>query len=77
MNSEHMRTSASIVAWDADEFGILIDYGDGQWRKYRVGTRQETLKELQRLSSDNREGCLIGNRNAGAGNALGRGRSRG
>jgi hypothetical protein len=60
MNSEHGRTTASVVAWESDEFGILIDYGDGQWRKYRVGTRQETLKELQRLGLDKRAGCWIG-----------------
>jgi hypothetical protein len=60
MNSEHVRTTASIVAWESDEFGILIDYGEGQWRKYRVGTRQETLKELQRLSADQRDRCWIG-----------------
>jgi hypothetical protein len=54
------RTVASIVSWDADDFGILIEYGDGEWRKYRVGTRAEAIQELQRLSFDKRQGCLIG-----------------
>ncbi len=54
------RTVASIVAWEDDEFGILVEYGEGQWRKYRVGTRQEALQELQRLSSDKREQCSLG-----------------
>ena len=53
-------TVASIVAWEGDEFGILVDYGEGEWRKYRVGTRAKAIKELQRLSSDKRERCWIG-----------------
>ncbi len=60
MISDHTRTTASVVSWNSDEFGVLIDYGDGQWRKYRVGTHQEALKELQRLSFDKREACWIG-----------------
>ena len=54
------RTVASIVSWDGDDFEILIDYGDGQWRKYRVGTRAQALQELQRLSFDKRQGCVVG-----------------
>jgi hypothetical protein len=54
------RTVASIVSWDGDDFGILIEYGGGQWRKYRVGTRAQALQELQRLSFDKRQGCFVG-----------------
>ncbi len=54
------RTVASIVAWDGDDFAIFIDYGGGEWRKYRVGSRGAAIKELQRLSSDEREQCWIG-----------------
>jgi hypothetical protein len=43
------RPVASIVSWDAEDFGILIDYGEGEWRKYRVGTRDEARKELERI----------------------------
>jgi hypothetical protein len=27
-------------AWECDELGILVDYGEGEWRKYRVGTNK-------------------------------------
>ncbi len=47
------RAVARIVAWEGDEFGILVDYGEGQWRKYRVGTLTEARKELERLCLDN------------------------
>jgi hypothetical protein len=53
-------TVASIVTWEGDEFGILIDYGKGEWRKYRVGTRAEAIKELERLISYKRARCRIG-----------------
>jgi len=53
-------TVASIVALEGDEFGILVDYGEGEWRKYPVGTRAEAIKELQRLISEKRERCWIG-----------------
>ncbi len=46
------RTVVSIVSWDAEEFGILIDYGKGEWRKYRVGSRDEAQKELERIGFD-------------------------
>jgi hypothetical protein len=54
------RAVASIVAWDQDDFAILIDYGHGEWRKYLVGTRDEALKELQRIGFDKRQDCWIG-----------------
>ncbi len=58
---EHVgRTIASIVSWDAGEFGILMDYGCGEWRRYRVGSRDEALKELQRIGFDKRQDCWIG-----------------
>ena len=46
------RTVARIVTWEGDEFGILVNYGEGQWRKYRVGTLKEARKELERLCLD-------------------------
>ena len=42
-----------IVPWD-EEWGILIDYGGGSWRRYLVGTHNEAEKELQRLVFDKR-----------------------
>ncbi len=54
------RTVASIVIWDCDDFGILVDYGHGEWRKYRVGTRDEALKELRRIGFEKRQDCWIG-----------------
>ncbi len=43
------RTVANVIDWGAEEFGVLIDYGNGEWRKYRVGTRDEALRELARI----------------------------
>jgi hypothetical protein len=52
MDLEPRRTVASTVARDADEFGVLIDYGNGEGRKYRVGTRDEARKELECIGFD-------------------------
>jgi len=51
------RSVVSIVSWDAEELGILIDYGKGEWRKYRVGTRDEARKELERIGFDKPRRC--------------------
>ena len=42
-----------IVPWE-EEWGILIDYGGGSWRRYLVGTHKEAAKELHRLVFEKR-----------------------
>jgi hypothetical protein len=53
------RTVVRIVAWEEDVFGILVDYDDGGWRKYRVGTIEQARKELERLSFEKRQRYYI------------------
>jgi hypothetical protein len=43
------QTVASLIDWDSDEFGVLIDYGNGEWWKYRVGSRDDARRELERI----------------------------
>jgi hypothetical protein len=45
-------TNARVVPCDDGEWGILIDYGDGTWCKYSVGSRKEANNELARLIFD-------------------------
>jgi hypothetical protein len=46
----------AVVVWDQQDFGLLLDYGDGTWRKYRVGTRDEARKEMERLCCEQKWG---------------------
>jgi hypothetical protein len=43
------HTVASLIDWDSEEFGVFIDYGNGEWRKYRVGSRDDARRELERI----------------------------
>ena len=44
--------NARVVPFDHGEWGILIDYDDGSWRKYLVGSRKEANNELARFIFD-------------------------
>jgi hypothetical protein len=49
-----------VIAWEGDQFGILIEFGNGHWLKYLVGSRNEAEKELARIVFDERR-CRASN----------------
>jgi hypothetical protein len=55
--SRRTGVTVALAAWAEDEFGVLVDYGDGTWRKYRVGTREQASAEAKRAYQAIR--CLL------------------
>jgi hypothetical protein len=41
---------ATVIRWDRDAYGILIDYGSGSWRSYFVGSHDEAQQERARMT---------------------------
>ncbi len=56
----HGVAVARVVEWGDDQYGIFIDYGDGGWRKYLVGTHIEALDALPTVLCNQRELRPIG-----------------
>jgi hypothetical protein len=53
--SEDSVLTITVIPWDGDDWGIFVDYGSGNWRRYRVGTRPQAEEEMRRLIFDKRE----------------------
>jgi hypothetical protein len=52
---EEKTISANVVPWTGGDWGVSINYADGSWQKYLVGSRQEAQKELARLTFERRD----------------------
>ena len=46
---------ARVVHWDEGGWGIAVEYEDGSWRKYFVGSRREANDELAHFTFEKAE----------------------